>query len=314
MHETGAKGVCRIRWLLLIPLALVLMHAARAEGAVHPMKLGFRAAVLLDANSGQFLYAQNPHESIPPASLTKVLTLFLTFDAIQQGQVRLDDQVPISRKAWRTGGSRMFVKAGERVPLEELIKGIAVDSGNDASVAVAEYLEGSERAFVAKMNEKLRELNIRNTRIETVHGLPARNQYTTAADMALLARAYIQAHPEALGYHQLTSFTYRNISQHNRNRLLLQDPSVDGLKTGYTRKSGYHLVATARRGEQRLIAVVMDARNRKIREREAMRLLNLGFRHNPQMSPRQDGEVRLGPALSPVPPVKTVRGSRARGV
>ena len=314
MAETGAKGVSRSCWLLLLPLALVLMHTPRAEGAVHPMKAGFRAAVLLDANSGQFLYAQNPHQSIPPASLTKVLTLFLTFDAIQQGRVRLDDHVAISRKAWRTGGSKMFVKAGERVPLEELIKGIAVDSGNDASVAVAEYLEGSERAFVAKMNEKLRELNIRDTRIETVHGLPARHQYTTAADMALLARAYIQAHPEALRYHQLTSFTYRNISQHNRNRLLLQDPSVDGLKTGYTRKSGYHLVATARRGDQRLIAVVMDARNRKIREREAMRLLNLGFQQNAQTSPGQYDEVQLAPALNPVPPVKAGRGSRARGV
>ncbi|MGE5312239.1 MAG: D-alanyl-D-alanine carboxypeptidase family protein [Nitrospirota bacterium] len=314
MHETGAKGVSRIRGLFLVPLALVLMHTAQAQGAVHPMKVGFRAAVLLDANSGQFLYAQNPHLSIPPASLTKVLTLFLTFDAIQQGRVRLSDEVPISRKAWRTSGSKMFVKAGERVSLEELIKGIAVDSGNDASVAVAEYLEGSERAFVAKMNNKLRELNIRNTRIETVHGLPARKQYTTAADMALLARAYIQAHPESLHYHQLTSFTYRNISQHNRNRLLLQDPSVDGLKTGYTRKSGYHLVATARRGDQRLIAVVLDARNRKIREREAMRLLNLGFQQNAQTSPGQHGEVQLAPALNPVPPVKSGRGSRARGV
>ena len=314
MAETGAKGVSRSCWLLLLPLALVLMHTPRAEGAVHPMKAGFRAAVLLDANSGQFLYAQNPHQSIPPASLTKVLTLFLTFDAIQQGRVRLDDHVAISRKAWRTGGSKMFVKAGERVPLEELIKGIAVDSGNDASVAVAEYLEGSERAFVAKMNEKLRELNIRDTRIETVHGLPARHQYTTAADMALLARAYIQAHPEALRYHQLTSFTYRNISQHNRNRLLLQDPSVDGLKTGYTRKSGYHLVATARRGDQRLIAVVMDARNRKIREREAMRLLNLGFQQNAEASPGHYGEVQFAPAMSPVPPVRTAKGRRARGV
>lgn len=313
MHETEAKAVSRIRWLVLIPLALVLMHTAQAEGAVHPMKVGFRAAVLLDANSGQFLYAQNPHRSIPPASLTKVLTLFLTFDAIEQGRVRLDDQVPISRKAWRTRGSKMFVKAGERVPLEELIKGIAVDSGNDASVAVAEYIEGSERAFVARMNEKLRELNIRKTRIETVHGLPARHQFTTAADMALLARAYIQAHPEALRYHQLTSYTYRNISQHNRNRLLLQDPSVDGLKTGYTRKSGYHLVATARRGDQRLIAVVMDARNRKIREREAMRLLNLGFQQNAQASPRHYGEVELAPAMSPVPPLTAGRVSRTQG-
>jgi len=172
MHETGATEVHRIRWLFVFALALVLMHSALAHGAVHPLKLGLRAAVLMDANSGQFLYAYNPDTSIPPASLTKILTLYLVFDAIQQGRLRLDDQVPISRKAWRTRGSKMYVKAGDLVPLEDLIKGIAVDSGNDASVAVAEYLEGNERAFVAKMNEKLRELNIRNTRIETVHGLP----------------------------------------------------------------------------------------------------------------------------------------------
>jgi D-alanyl-D-alanine carboxypeptidase (penicillin-binding protein 5/6) len=278
------------------------------------LKLGVRAAVLMDANSGEFLYAYNPDKSIPPASLTKILTLYLVFDAIQQGRLRLDDQVPISRKAWRTRGSKMFVKAGDLVPLEDLIKGIAVDSGNDASVAVAEFLAGSERAFVAKMNEKLRDLNIRNTRIETVHGLPARHQYTTAADMAALARAYIQAHPEALQYHQMTSYTYHNISQHNRNRLLLQDSSVDGLKTGYTRKSGYHLVATAKRGEQRLIAVVMEARNRKIREREAMRLLNLGFEQAEQAPAGQDSEVQVAPATTPLPSDEQVLGIGAQGV
>jgi D-alanyl-D-alanine carboxypeptidase (penicillin-binding protein 5/6) len=231
----------------------------------------------MDAQSGELLYAQDPDERIPPASLTKVLTLFLAFDAIQRGRAHLDDIVPISKKASRTRGSKMFLKAGDRVPLEELIKGIVVDSGNDASVAVAEYLEGSERAFVAKMNEKLRALGIRQTRVETVHGLPARRQYTTAADMAVLARAYLQAHPEALRYHQLTSYTYRNISQENHNKLLFQDPSVDGLKTGYTRKSGYNLLATAKRGDQRLIAVVLKARSRTIREEETLRLLNFGF-------------------------------------
>lgn len=314
MVETGAKGVSRIRCVFFLTFALVLMNFTPTHGAVHPFKLSFRAAVLMDANSGQFLYAHNPHESIPPASLTKVLTLFLVFDAIQEGRVRLDDQVPISRKAWRTGGSKMFVKAGERVRLEELIKGIAVDSGNDASVAVAEYLEGSERAFVDKMNGKLWQLNIRNTRLGNVHGLPARHHYTTAADMAVLARAYIQAHPEALQYHQMTSYTYRNISQYNRNTLLLQDPSVDGLKTGYTRKSGYHLVATAKRGDQRLIAVVMDARNRKIREREAMRLLTLGFQHVAQAPPAQYREVQLAPTLTSPRSGKQVKGVRARGV
>jgi D-alanyl-D-alanine carboxypeptidase len=314
MHVTKETEVRRIHWLLVFALALVLMHSPPAHGAVHPLKAGVRAAVLMDANTGELLYAYNPNTPIPPASLTKILTLYLVFDAIEQGRVRLDDEVPISRKAWRTRGSKMFVQAGDLVPLEDLIKGIAVDSGNDASVAVAEYLEGSERAFVAKMNEKLRELDIGNTRIETVHGLPARHQYTTAGDMAALARAYIQAHPEALQYHQMTSYTYHNIYQHNRNRLLLQDSSVDGLKTGYTRKSGYHLIATAKRGEQRLIAVVMECRNRKIREREAMRLLNLGFEQIEQASVEQDSETQVAPATNPLPSDEKVLGTGAQGV
>jgi D-alanyl-D-alanine carboxypeptidase (penicillin-binding protein 5/6) len=314
MAETKETGGHRSHWLLVFALALVLMHSAPAHGAVHPLKVGVRAAVLMDANTGEILYACNPNTPIPPASLTKILTLYLVFDAIEQGRVHLDDEVPISRKAWRTRGSKMFVQAGEMVPLEDLIKGIAVDSGNDAAVAVAEYLEGSERAFVAKMNEKLRELDIRNTRIETVHGLPARHQYTTAADMAALARAYIQAHPEALQYHQMTSYTYHNISQHNRNRLLLRDSSVDGLKTGYTRKSGYHLIATAKRGEQRLIAVVMECRNGKTREREAMRLLNLGFQQIEQASASPDGETQVAPETNPPPAEERVLAPGAQGV
>ena len=277
MNETGARRRLPTCWLIAVAVLLLSAQITLAGETVNPFPVAVRAAVLMDAQSGALLYTQDANERIPPASLTKVLTLFLTFDAIQQGRADLDDIVPISKKACRTGGSKMFLKAGDRVPLEELIKGIAVDSGNDASVAVAEHLEGSERRFVARMNEKLRALGIRHTRIETVHGLPARNQYTTAADMALLARAYIQAHPEALRYHQLASYTYRNVSQENHNKLLFQDPSVDGLKTGYTRKSGYNLLATAKRGNQRLIAVVLKAKSRTIREEEALRLLNFGF-------------------------------------
>jgi D-alanyl-D-alanine carboxypeptidase (penicillin-binding protein 5/6) len=268
----------------------------------------------MDAQSGELLYAQDADEPIPPASLTKVLTLFLTFDAIRQGRVDLDDIVPISRKASRTRGSKMFLKAGDRVPLEELIKGIAVDSGNDASVAVAEYLEGSERGFVAKMNGKLRALGIQHTRVETVHGLPARRQYTTAADMAALARAYLQAHPEALRYHQLTSHTYRNISQENHNRLLFQDPSVDGLKTGYTRKSGYNLMATAKRGDQRLIAVVLKARSRTIREEEALRLLNFGFERSGPLPGTQELEPPLNPEDRTLPAGENAEETSPEGV
>ncbi|HYQ60554.1 MAG TPA: D-alanyl-D-alanine carboxypeptidase family protein [Desulfatiglandales bacterium] len=314
MDETGARGWVPIRWLIVVAVLLLSARIALAGEALSPFPVAVRAAVLMDAQSGELLYAQDANEHIPPASLTKVLTLFLTFDAIQHGRADLDDIVPVSKKACRTRGSKMFLKAGDLVPLEDLIKGIAVDSGNDASVAVAEYLEGSERRFVAKMNEKLRALGIQHTRIETVHGLPARNQYTTAADMALLARAYIQAHPEALRYHQLTSYTYRNVSQENHNKLLFQDPSVDGLKTGYTRKSGYNLLATAKRGNQRLIAVVLKAKSRTIREEEALRLLNFGFEQTGLAPGTRQLDVPLNPEGGVLPPGESAEEVRPEGV
>jgi D-alanyl-D-alanine carboxypeptidase (penicillin-binding protein 5/6) len=250
-----------------------------AQEMPHPFAVAAQSAVLLDAKSGQFLYGQNPTEPIKPASFVKLLTLFLIFDAIDQGQVLLEDKVWISKNAWRTGGSKMFVRQGTRIPLVELIKGIAVVSGNDACVAVAEFLQGNEQAFVAKMNLKLRELGLENSQFQTVNGWPAPDQYTTTKDMALLAREYVQLYPQALQYHQLKEFTHENIRQRNRNGLLWRDPSVDGLKTGHTEQAGYHLVATAKRGEQRFIAVVMGAKSEAVREREVLRLLNYGFRN-----------------------------------
>ena len=250
-----------------------------AQEMPHPFAVAAQAAVLIDANSGQFLYGQNPDERIKPASFVKLLTLFLIFNAIDEGQVLTEDMVWISKKAWRTGGSKMFVRQGTRIPLVELIKGIAVVSGNDACVAVAEFLQGNEQAFVAKMNQKLRELGLENSQFQTVNGWPAPDQYTTARDMALLARAYVRLYPEALQYHRLKEFTHENISQRNRNGLLWRDPSVDGLKTGHTKEAGYHLLATAKRGDQRFVAVVMGAKSEAIREREVLRLLNYGFRN-----------------------------------
>ncbi len=251
----------------------------QAQDMPHPFTVAARSAVLIDVNSGQFLYGQNPNERLKPASFVKLLTLFLIFDAIDQGQVFIEDRVWISKKAWRTGGSKMFVRQGNRVPLSELIKGIAVVSGNDACIAAAEFLQGNEKAFVAQMNLKLREFGLENSQFQTVNGWPAPDQYTTSKDMALLARAYVQLYPEALQYHLLKEFTHENISQRNRNGLLWRDPSVDGLKTGYTQDAGYHLLATAKRGEQRFIAVVMGAKSQAIREREVLRLLNYGFRN-----------------------------------
>jgi D-alanyl-D-alanine carboxypeptidase (penicillin-binding protein 5/6) len=255
------------------------VKTALAQEMPHPFAVDVRSAVLMDANSGEFLYGQNPDERLNPASFVKLLTLFLIFDAVDQGQVVLEDKVWISEKAWRTGGSKMFVRQSNRVPLVELVRGIAVVSGNDACVAVAEFLQGNEQAFVEKMNQKIREIGLENTQFQTVNGWPAPEQYTTARDMAIMAREYIQSHPQALEYHKLKHFSHEGIRQNNRNGLLWRDPSVDGLKTGHTEKAGYHLLATAKRDEQRFIAVVMDADTEPIREREALRLLNYAFRN-----------------------------------
>jgi len=291
MRRTGLAVRHLIGCVLVVALVLVAPGQSRAQDMPHNFEVDAAAAVLMDAGTGQCVYGQNPHQRIVPASFVKVLTLFLVFDAVERGQVQLTDLIPISERAWRTGGSKMFVRVGDRVPLEELIKGIAVVSGNDACIAVAEYLQGSEEAFVRKMNEKIAELGLRDTKVQTVNGWPAPDQYTTAADMALLARAYIQAHPQALAYHKMQEYTYQRIHQYNRNGLLMQDPSVDGLKTGHTEETGYHLVATAKRGDQRFIAVVMDAKKDSVREREALRLLNYGFRNFAAVTPFQKGQV-----------------------
>lgn len=286
----------RIQLMVLISiLSIVILVSSPqltdAQQAPHPFAVAAQSAVLMDANSGQILYGQDPHKRMKPASFVKLLTLFLIFDSIDQGQILLEDTVWISKKAWRTGGSKMFVRAGTRIPLVELIKGIAVVSGNDACVAVAEFLQGSEQAFVDRMNRKSRELGLEDSKFQTVNGWPARDQYTTAMDMAVLARAYVRTYPQALEYHRLKEFTHENIRQRNRNVLLWRDSSVDGLKTGHTQEAGFHLLSTAKRGEQRFIAVVMGAESEAIREREARRLLNYGFRNFVAVELFQKGEV-----------------------
>jgi D-alanyl-D-alanine carboxypeptidase (penicillin-binding protein 5/6) len=283
-------------WMISLGLTVFLLSSVKptlAQELPHPFAVAAKSAALIDADSGQFLYGQNVDERISPASFVKLLTLFLVFDAIDQGQILLEDKVWISEKAWRTGGSKMFVRQGNRVPLVELIKGIAVVSGNDACVAVAEFLQGNEQAFVEKMNQKLRELGLVNSQVQTVNGWPAPDQYTTARDMALLALAYLQAHPQALQYHQMKVFTHENIRQRNRNSLLWRDPTVDGLKTGHTEDAGYHLLATAKRGEQRFIAVVMGAKSENIRGREALRLLKYGFRNFVSVQLFKKGDLLL---------------------
>lgn len=238
-----------------------------------------RSAVLMDALTGEILFQQNQDLRIPPASFAKILTLYIVFDGLRSGQIKKDELVTVSEKAWRTQGSKMFIKVGERVKVEDLMKGVAIVSGNDACVALAEYIAGSEEIFVSKMNEKARLLGMKNSNFKNSHGMPDENQYTTAMDMAILSKQYIEDHPEALSLHSTTEFEYNGIRQGNRNTLLQKNIGVDGLKTGHIEESGYHLVATAKRDGQRMIAVVMGCDKVKKRAPEAQKLLEYGFKN-----------------------------------
>jgi D-alanyl-D-alanine carboxypeptidase (penicillin-binding protein 5/6) len=238
-----------------------------------------KSAVLMDGITGQILYDQNSNLRISPASFVKVMTLYLVYDAIRAGQPKMDDMVTVSEKAWKIKGSKMFVKVGERVRVEDLIKGVAIASGNDACIALAEHLSGSEEAFVSRMNEKGKLLGLKDSQFMNSHGMPAEGQYTTAMDMAILSKRYIEDHPEALVFHSTVEFEYNGIRQGNRNTLLQKNIGVDGLKTGHVEESGYHLAATAKRDGQRMIAVVMGCDKMRKRAPEAQKLLEYGFKN-----------------------------------
>jgi D-alanyl-D-alanine carboxypeptidase (penicillin-binding protein 5/6) len=253
----------------------------QGESADPPLfNVAATSAVLFDAKSGQVIFEQNAQQTVPPASLAKLMTLYLAYDAIKSGSVTLNDNVLISKKAWETKGSKMFIEVDKRVQFQKLLEGIASISGNDACIAVAEHMAGMEEVFVVKMNEKVKLLGLTQTQYANVSGLPADSQYTTASDMATLSYNYIKDHPEALPIHGIKQFTFSGITQPNRNGLLWLDEGVDGLKTGWiSDEEGYHLVATAKKGDQRLIAVVMGARNQRTRENEALKLLTYGFKN-----------------------------------
>ena len=276
------------RWFISFICLIIILSAipahAQSESPAQPT-LNAKGAILIEASTGKVLFEQDADISIAPASFTKIMTLYLTFEAIKQGLVRLEDEIWVSKRAWQTGGSKMFIEVNEQVPLEELIKGIAVVSGNDACVAVAEHLYGSVDAFVTAMNRKASELGLAGTHFANPHGLPDEEQVTTPRDMAVLCRDYLQRFPEALKYHSMQEYTFNEITQPNRNRLLVKDNTVDGLKTGYVADAGYHLTATALRDGMRLIAVVMGAESPRVREREALKLLNYGYRHYARATP-----------------------------
>lgn len=252
--------------------------AAQPQSTPPAPTVNAKAYILIDAYSGQVLAAQNADLRVPPASLTKIMTSYLISDALRVGRIHPADMVTISEKAWRTGGSKMFIKIGNQVPVEALVQGIIVQSGNDACVAMAEHIAGSEEAFANLMNQQAALIGMKSTHFTDANGLPNPNHYTTARDMSLLARALVLNFPEDYKWYSQKWFLYNGIKQPNRNRLLWRDPTVDGIKTGHTDDAGFCLVASAIRNNMRLISVVMGAPSDSARADDSAILLNYGFR------------------------------------
>lgn len=241
-------------------------------------QLAARSYVLMDATTGKVLAESKGDTREQPASLTKLMNAYIVFRELKSGRIHLTDEVTISKKAWQTGGSRTFVEVGKQVPVQDLIQGMVVQSGNDASVALAEYVAGSESAFVQLMNQAAQQLGMKNTHFADADGLPKPDHYSTAHDLAILTRALIRDFPEYYHYFKEKEYTFNHIKQYNRNRLLWRDPSVDGLKTGHTEEAGYCLIASAKRGDMRLISVVMGADSDNGRVTQSQALLDYGFR------------------------------------
>lgn len=265
-------GPSSLRILCVLPFLLCILCVSPAWA-----QLAVRSAILLNMNSGRILYEQNADASIPPASLTKIMTMYLAMDAVKAKRVSLHKKTRVSKSAAATGGSRMHLKAGERVSLDQLLTGMAVASGNDAAMAVAQRIAMSGRKFIPMMNAKAKRLGMRGTVFKTPHGLPAKGQKTTARDMLRLARSYLTTHPIAMKFHRTKALRHGKFSLYNTNRLLGTVPGVDGLKTGWIVASGYHLIVTGKRGKVRLLAVVMGGADKNIRDREARRLIEAGF-------------------------------------
>lgn len=266
-------------FLVLFIAILALPSLAATSLVPAPPQIAARAYIVMDADTGRVLLSSREDERFPPASLTKMMTSYIVEDELTKGNISKTDLVPVSVKAWRSQGSRMFIQEGTQVLLSDLLKGIIIQSGNDASVAVAEYIAGSEEAFADLMNQHASVLGMDNTQFMNATGWPAEDHYSSARDMAILARAIIKDFPEHYGIYSEKYFTYNKIRQPNRNKLLWRDNSVDGLKTGHTEAAGYCLVASAKRDGMRLISVVMGTTSEEARAQESQKLLAYAFRY-----------------------------------
>lgn len=255
--------------------AQTVPQAAQAD--LPPPQLTARTWVLLDYNTGWILAQHEADERIEPASLTKLMTAYVVFDELKKGTIKLDDKVHVSKKAWKTPGSRMFIEVNTDVTVEDLLKGLIIQSGNDAAVALAEYVAGTEDAFAGRMNDYADKLGLKNTHFANSTGLPHPDHYSTARDLSILTADLIRKFPEYYKWYSVKEFTYNDITQRNRNLLLARDPSVDGVKTGYTEKAGYCLVGSASKDGMRLIATVTGTNSATRRADEVHALLKYGF-------------------------------------
>ena len=262
---------------VLLLLLFLLPSLAFAQAPQAPQVVG-RAWVIADVSSGQILAAEKADERFEPASLTKVMTAYLVFTALKEKKLTLEDRVTVSEKAWRAPGSRMFIEPKKPVSVDDLIRGMIVQSGNDACIALAERVAGSEEAFAGMMNREAERLGMKNTKYMNVSGLPDPQHYSTARDLYLLAAALIRDFPEQYAlYYSLREFRYNGITQVNRNRLLWLDNTVDGMKTGFTEAAGYCLIASSRRGPRRVLSVLLGSTSESTRAQESQKLLNWGF-------------------------------------
>lgn len=279
--------------MAILRLCLLALLLALPATAARAFDTAAKAAILIDHRTGEVLFAKNADQPIPPASMSKLMTAFMVFERLKAGSLKLDDRLPVSEKAWRTGGSKMFVHVGDRVKVEDLLRGIIVQSGNDACVVIAEALAGSEEAFVAQMTKRASEVGLTHSRFANAWGDDDPNHIMSARDLARIASLIVAGFPEYVHFYSEPEFTYANIKQQNRNPLLRAGvPGVDGMKTGHTSQAGYGLVATASRDGRRLVLVVAGLDTERQRRAEAERLLEHGF--------RDFQEYRLFPTGAPI--------------
>jgi D-alanyl-D-alanine carboxypeptidase (penicillin-binding protein 5/6) len=283
--------------LAAVSLAALSGPSRAAVPIPKPPDVNARAYILVDHFSGRVLAQDHADDREEPASLTKLMTSYVVFKALKEGRLKLSDPITISEHAWRSEGSRTFVQVGSSIPAEVLIKGMIVQSGNDATIALAERIGGTEPAFAQVMNEYAQRLGMKATNFENSDGLPSPNHYTTARDMAILANALIREFPEYYQWYSLREYTWNNITQHNRNGLLLRDPTVDGMKTGHTDSAGFCLVTSAKRDGMRLVSVVMGSPSIKAREDSSAALLGYGYTFYETSKVKSAGEVLLKPRV-----------------